>query len=523
MQHPVMNGPTSGMKNAIFKFIGYSMFIEWLLAFTLVILVRLPYLLGDHVFFDGDEAIIGIMARDLLSLQGSPFYFYGQQYGFSLFETLAAALFTLFLGSGVSSLKLGGMLLFSLGIQRLMRVFRIKGAALHSYLLIALVMAMFPTWTVWATMLRGGYITAFVGLCIIIEQLLLHQVWHRKQWLIVGICAAVVTVAQVFFLLVVIPVMVYRTSSITRKDLVAVFGSGIVALLLLRLPAYLNPDFWTPAGTGSLHFSNLIHHFVADFWSYFSGSFLYDGPVEVPEAVLMGCMAFVALIVLLLIPVLWKNPRTANNELLLLATGTAMAALPIILFEHGGGRYLLGFFTGVLIICVHLFRASQLHFPRWGAVWGLLQVAVLVPSSIGAGNYVNSLLRRELNDMEALHQLTDALQAEDMRHGIVTDWQLLWQLNYLMDEKASFRSQFGRDRIDRYYHSVNQCMQQEACSWGIVGSHWALYNIDTAGVWADSVITVNGRFFLMPDPDSAFLLAGGFSMPDTSIASGAFN
>ncbi|MCF8257341.1 MAG: hypothetical protein K9J06_07295, partial [Flavobacteriales bacterium] len=320
---------------------GLPFLVEWPVAFLLVMLARLPYLLGDHVFFDGDEAIIGIMARDLLSLNGSPFYFYGQQYGFSLFETLAAALFTVFLGSGVASLKLGGMLLFSLGIQRLMRVLRSKGLPWSGYLLFALVLAMFPPWTVWGTMLRGGYITAFVAVCFIIEHLLLYPVWQRRHWLAVGLSVAVIAVSQVFFVLVVFPLLTQRLLAMSRRDILPVFGLGLMALVLLRLPAYLNPDLWMPTGMGSVHVCNLFHRFIAGFWSYFTGFFLYEYEVAVPTGLRIACMVFVALMSVLLLLVIWRSPKAANVDLLLLALGTVMAAFPITLFERGGGRYLL--------------------------------------------------------------------------------------------------------------------------------------------------------------------------------------
>lgn len=69
--------------NPVYRILGKSFWVEWLFAFGLVVLARLPYLLSEHVFFDGDEAMLGIMGRDLITGRNIPFYFYGQQYGFS--------------------------------------------------------------------------------------------------------------------------------------------------------------------------------------------------------------------------------------------------------------------------------------------------------------------------------------------------------------------------------------------------------------------------------------------------------
>ncbi|MEZ5283502.1 MAG: hypothetical protein R2712_01585 [Vicinamibacterales bacterium] len=47
---------------------------------------RLPQLLSPHLFLDGDEAVIGLMARHVADGRALPLFFYGQNYGLALFE-----------------------------------------------------------------------------------------------------------------------------------------------------------------------------------------------------------------------------------------------------------------------------------------------------------------------------------------------------------------------------------------------------------------------------------------------------
>lgn len=47
---------------------------------------RLPQILSSNLFLDGDECIVGLMAKHLFEGIEFPLYFYGQFYGFSLLE-----------------------------------------------------------------------------------------------------------------------------------------------------------------------------------------------------------------------------------------------------------------------------------------------------------------------------------------------------------------------------------------------------------------------------------------------------
>ena len=72
---------------------------------TLVLVRGLPHLLYPEVFFDSDQAMIGIMAKDFLAGRGLPWTFYGQKYLLALESWVAAGSFGLF-GVSLWSLKL---------------------------------------------------------------------------------------------------------------------------------------------------------------------------------------------------------------------------------------------------------------------------------------------------------------------------------------------------------------------------------------------------------------------------------
>jgi hypothetical protein len=59
---------------------------QWRYAAILVVAAgvsRLPQLTSPHLLLDGDEAILGLMAKHLAEGREAPIFFYGQAYGLS--------------------------------------------------------------------------------------------------------------------------------------------------------------------------------------------------------------------------------------------------------------------------------------------------------------------------------------------------------------------------------------------------------------------------------------------------------
>src|SRR5262245_20079303 len=82
---------------------------------VLIPLSRLPQILGDQFFPDGDECVLGLMAKHLAAGEQLPVFFYGQKYGFSLLEAGTGALAFLAVEQSPAVLKLAMLCLWSLG------------------------------------------------------------------------------------------------------------------------------------------------------------------------------------------------------------------------------------------------------------------------------------------------------------------------------------------------------------------------------------------------------------------------
>src|SRR5687768_9387226 len=133
---------------------GFALSLAALVLVGLV--VRLAIIVSPLGEIDGDEAVVGLMARHIAFLGERPVFYYGQPYLGSLEAFSAAPLFVLF-GSSTLVLKLVptayslGFLVLSALLAR--RIFGI-GPALATAAYLAIPPSM---WAVWSTKARGGY------------------------------------------------------------------------------------------------------------------------------------------------------------------------------------------------------------------------------------------------------------------------------------------------------------------------------------------------------------------------------
>src|SRR5262245_14462810 len=77
---------------------------------------RLPQLFSPDLLLDGDECILGLMAKHLAEGRDFPIFFYGQRYGLAIVEAPLAALSFLMAGVSAVPLKLAMLALWLVGI-----------------------------------------------------------------------------------------------------------------------------------------------------------------------------------------------------------------------------------------------------------------------------------------------------------------------------------------------------------------------------------------------------------------------
>ncbi|MFT5053369.1 MAG: hypothetical protein ACI97X_000379 [Oceanospirillaceae bacterium] len=484
--------------------------LEFALVLTCVIIARLPYLLSDHVFFDGDEALLGIMARDLWHLDAFPVYFYGQRYGLAIFEVVATTLFIPFFGSSVLTLKLGGMLLMAVGFWRLIALVRLHTDSIWIYGLSLIVLVCIPPWTV-----QDRYMSAFLFSILVFESHFTKAVWCLKDWIKVMVYLVIVLLAQPLFLLALLPIMASRLFNKGQFKL-AINASipGAIFLGLMRIPALWNKDHWKPVKMGEIDLANFKHYFIDGFWSHVSGYFSYSDVYAVPFQVRMGIAGFLLLTTLMLVYSAIKGSRDYRLSMLVLLLCAISAVIALPFFGVAGARYVLGFHLILLFVVVTMV-IEVYRINKWMLAIVLpFCIMFLATAQTGYGKYVSFWFAPELNDMQMLNELHETLEARNVNHVFVSEWNLLWQLNYLGEGRIAARMADGNERIDRFTDRVDGCYLDPNCPYALVGSHWPLLDMNLVNGWYDRTERLNERYYIMMDPEDAFLLKGQFELPE---------
>jgi hypothetical protein len=128
----------------------------------LSLISRLPQLLSPKLLLDGDESLLGLMARHVAQGREIPVFFYGQHYGLSTVEASAGALAFLVARTGAYPLKFAMLVLRTVGVVCLfLAQARLIGTRKSFWITAVLVVT--PAWADASMNARGGYITAFTA------------------------------------------------------------------------------------------------------------------------------------------------------------------------------------------------------------------------------------------------------------------------------------------------------------------------------------------------------------------------
>ncbi len=487
------------------KNITHYFIFQWSIVFLISAVARLPYFSGMHCYFDGDEAIIGIMAQDLLHGENIPVYFYGQQYGFSFFEVIAVALGIIFFGSGLWALKFGALLIFSIGTSFIFRLLLRKGMRFEWALLTILIVTLFPTWIVWACKARGGYVTAYSLACILL--FITQTKKPTAKWLIItaGLMALLIhsqifIACSIFFLLI--------TWIISAKKWFPILLSiaGFFAFyFIFRLPAFINDPYWLPGISFRLHPDRIIP-LISELPRVMMGHFYYEMTFPMKTSTIcFGMLYFLLMGVFIMVGFL-KGSRASRLSIGLIFVGSGLSFLLMTMMNIPSYRYFLGGALGLLFMMVLTFLTMLERRINWkGSLVLLIPFAVAIGS--GSRQIKDSWMEPEKNDRVLYQGLLKELDHLGLQNVFCTDPLLQWMLNY-SGYNARYTSR--TERVNRFMDGVNTCYKMVGCKTAIVGYKGMCLGMDQQEGWHNKVIYVNDKFFIFPDPTSNYLKKGGF-------------
>ncbi len=298
---------------------------------------RLPQLLSPNLLVDGDEAVLGLMAKHLAMGREFPIFFWGQHYGFSSIEAMAGAFGFLLLGTNAVSLKLAMLALWTMGVLFLFLA-QARLIGVHRSFWIMMVFLLTPAWAVWSMKARGGYLTSFTATAALLW--LLVQDREREtplRWLVAGALTFLIYLAQPLWLPAVLPFLILVLLS--RRSLLCIvsyLAVPIVMVLLVRTSSgglvIGNPDVF-----GS--FPPLWRQiWVSMTGTYYLARSFDPGPITGIMAVLWCCV-LPAAVVLQLYRLVTGRYCLWSHVLFISAFGTIISEL--VMLKARDARYLL--------------------------------------------------------------------------------------------------------------------------------------------------------------------------------------
>jgi hypothetical protein len=478
----------------------------WLAIFLVAILLRLPHFFSDGFFFDCDEAIIGIMAKDFLQGKVFPMYFYGQNYGFSTFETIVAALFIPF-SSPIWALKLAGLCLYSLGCTFLVLILRIKNISWIWCLVISLILILFPSWFLWASRLRGGYLTAFVGgafLWFVFEYM---KNWTLLKMMFLGGLLGVVFESQVLILLMTLPVIVFaarKNQRFTFQQLLIIVIFSFFTVFAIKYFGHNESVFWEKPelvfdfATQFNTLKSQLTYLLFSFTNFYSFTALHS----IPLFWKIGA-SLVSVLILIIGYLRMRRVRDEAFFWTILIVALLISLFLISSVVSSAPRYWIGVYTGLLFFLVDSFIVMyRNHIIR------ILYVCLVLLFCVGV---VSSLKMRytwyesTVNEIEAFDALYQEVNINSAKGVYFTDEPLQWQWNYLYGEKIPATSYYPISRTTTYSKQVKEIYDKEPTSVVLCGLWGIFWGMDTLSGFNDTRYQVGKNYYYQPNASSLYV------------------
>lgn len=435
----------------------YRFIFQWGTILGLCILVRLPHFLTHHFYFDEDEALIGIMAQDLLSGDAFPYYFYGQNYGLSIFETVSVAGCIKIFGSGIWALRIGGLLIFSLGVTFIYRTFKARElSGLFTCSVVFLVLA-FPTWYLWGAMVRGGYVTAFAASCVIFFITQRKESKNYDAWLL-GLMMYIAYEGHGLVLLPILPLVLdwWLKREGKWKSALIIPAVALTSLYGMRhLFVIDGKSEAPPISWAGMKWENFTEH-MEGWINGFSGFYFYGVNFDPPFYWNVGLYILFIVMIVAIVVGIWR--ATLKQKMIatfvLLAIGIDLLLLAQI--QEYAPRYFIGIFTGILFLLLYLFVNVEFRIKR------ILTAALAVTAFIGITT--GSKMRRHWyegkNFADGLEQVyTYAKNQKNVKAVIALDNQYAW--NYMFGDDIPATNLCWENRTRQFSDRVKEVFEKD--------------------------------------------------------------
>ena len=489
----------------------------------MAVISRLPQLLTPNLLADGDECILGLMAKHLAEGRNFPLFFYGQDYGLALVEAPVAAATFLMFGVAAIPLKLAMLAVWIAGVSfYFLALARILGAMRAFSIVLFLVLM--PAWAVSSMKAWSGYITAFSATGAILY-LLTRDERSPSSWAVAGGLTAIVYLSQPSWLPGLLPMVAILLLSSRRPAAAFSYISGMtivlvaIGVLKLILIGQAAPS-WTRPAVGNPDLVGSMLPLLKQLYLNFTGSYYLAVPVAAGPFTRAVALIWLAILILCtgvqIHRVATRRYHFWSHVLFLAVVATLLANWLLLDSRHP--RYLLslnaplvllfGFeffdlvdrgisirhFVATVAIVLALQGTSMIEFSRFTYMWWQNDATVA-------------------SEARTLQHAIDYMRSHGATHAYSMNALLQWQISFYSRESVIARWKVTNDRYPSYITQVDGALQrgEPVAIVGYVGYGGGLENLIPSG---HRIADFDGKYFVFIGADRQLLARLGFQLTD---------
>ncbi len=481
-------------------------FILVLLAiFCASILVRLPHFLSNDFFFDGDEGILGIMAQDFLLGKGLPLYFYGQNYGFSSLEVVSTAFFIKLIGSGIWALRLGGLLLFSIGLTFVWKALVETNTSKIISVFCLTLLLLSPTWFLWGGMVRGGYVTAFMCFGILFYITLLKKM--NWKWVMISSLISVVAYeSQPLLFIPILPFLINWMIPIKvnfKKLIVFIFLSALLIVTLHYFGA--NETVWSAPKSvffDAEQFENLAIQSEGMIYGY-SNFFFFTMNIPISTWWFVLLLISLVLLVLYILQFYLKSHKQHRRVVLLMVVCLLLSVFLISSVSLYSPRYWLGFFTGILFLFIYAVIHGDDMKNRFSVLVGLIFIYTL--GLISAREMKRDWYFVNVNEVNTITELYHEVKSRKIKAVFITDPVLQWKWNYLFGRSIPGTYFSEKERTNEFRYMVFHELDENPSNTAIIGLFGNYSGFDESASFKAKIDQVAIKYYIMDEVEKSLV------------------
>lgn len=431
---------------------------------ALCLLSRLPQLMSPyfHADYNGDECVLGLMAKHMAQGPEFPFYFWGQSYGFCWLEAGAVALAIKFFGMGLFSLKVPMLLLWTLGCVFFYSACARWTGRMYSFWITCLLIFS-PAWMGWSMRARGGYISAFLLSSIVLFLIARYgpQLNKKVCWGI-GLLSGFIFFSQPIFLLGVLPLL--GGSQLKRKSVQNIFicMAGFIGVFILgKVMAHLqgNTDYWQPAWFRADDFSVFVSTFKDRVFHALNQDAGFGK--DWAPVVISNVWCVVALVSLGMY--IWGLITKQVSAFLAPFLISVVLILGCTFFINCEDQY--RYLLSLSVFLILWFGIQSFEWMNknifFKAFLGVVIGALIVLGILAAWNYRNSYrlnpaVSNEVPEIQKISKVIEFLKASGVKYVFSLDDDLSWKLMFFSREEIASRWMTMRSRQPVYTQAVTQ-------------------------------------------------------------------